>query len=81
MEIDEELLRQISDMTGGKYFRATDSEALRRIYAKIDKLEKSKIRVHQYRQKAELFTSFVALGALLLLIEIVLSATRLRKMP
>jgi Ca-activated chloride channel family protein len=81
VEIDEELLRQISDMTGGKYFRATDSEALRRIYAEIDKLEKSKIRVHQYRQKAELFTSFVALGALLLLIEIVLSAKRLRKMP
>jgi Ca-activated chloride channel family protein len=81
VEIDEELLRKISEMTGGQYFRATDSEALRRIYTEIDKLEKSKIRVHQYRQKAEMFTSFVALAAILLLIEIILSATRLRKMP
>ena len=81
VEIDEELLRQIADQTGGKYFRATDAEALRRVYAEIDKLEKSKIRVHQYRQKAELFAPYLGWAFVLLLIELVLSATRLRTMP
>ena len=81
VEIDEELLRRIADQTGGKYFRATDAEALRRVYAEIDKLEKSKIRVHQYRQKAELFAPYLGWAFVLLLIELVLSATRLRTMP
>ncbi|TKJ42346.1 aerotolerance regulator BatA [candidate division LCP-89 bacterium B3_LCP] len=81
VEIDEELLRQIADQTGGKYFRATDAQALRRVYTEIDKLEKSKIRVHQYRQKAELFASYIGWAVLFLLIEIILSATRLRTMP
>jgi Ca-activated chloride channel family protein len=81
VQIDEELLRRIADQTGGKYFRATDAEALRQVYAEIDQLEKSKIRVHQYRQKAELFTPYLGLALILLLIEIVFSATRLRTMP
>ncbi len=81
VEIDEELLRQIADQTGGKYFRATDAEALRRVYTEIDKLEKSKIRVHQYRQKAELFMPFLSIALILLLVEVVLAATRLRRMP
>ncbi len=81
VEIDEELLGQIADQTGGKYFRATDSEALRRVYSEIDKLEKSKIRVLQYRQKAELFIPYIFIAFTLLLVEIVLSVTRLRTMP
>ena len=81
VQIDEELLRQIADQTGGKYFRATDAEALRQVYAEIDQLEKSKIRVHQYRQKAELFSSYLGLALILLLFEMILSATRLRTMP
>ncbi len=81
VKIDEDLLRKIADMTGGKYFRATDAQALRRVYAAIDKLEKSKIRVHQYRQKAELFAPFLGAALILLLIEIILSATRLKVMP
>ena len=67
--------------TGGKYFRAQDEQALRQVYQEIDQLEKSKIRVHQYRQQAELFTTFLGLALLLLLIEVILSSTRLRKMP
>jgi len=81
VKIDEKLLRQIADMTGGKYFRATDAEALRRIYNEIDQLEKSKIRVHQYRQKAELFKPYLIVAVIMLLIEIVLAATRLRTVP
>jgi Ca-activated chloride channel family protein len=81
VKIDEDLLRKISDMTGGKYFRATDAEALRRVYTAIDKLEKSKIRVRQYRQKAELFAPFLGTVLILLLIELILSSTRLKVMP
>lgn len=81
VEIDEELLTQIADQTGGKYFRATDAQALRRIYSEIDKLEKSKIQVHQYRQKAELFPQFLIWAMVLLLVETILSSTRLRTMP
>ena len=81
VKIDEELLRKISDQTGGKYFRATDEQALRKVYQEIDKLEKSKIRVHQYRQRAELFPSLLGIGLLLFMLEILLSKTRLRILP
>jgi len=81
VKIDEELLRKIADQTGGKYFRATDEQALRKVYQEIDKLEKSKIRVRQYRQRAELYSSYLGLGLLLFLVEIFLSTTRLRTLP
>ncbi len=81
VKIDEELLRHISDETGGKYFRATDAQALRKVYQEIDKLEKSKIRVHQYRRTAELFTAYTGWAAILLLIEMLLAGTRLRSLP
>jgi Ca-activated chloride channel family protein len=81
VEIDEDLLRQISAQTGGEYFRATDAETLREVYAEIDKLEKSKIRVLQYRQKAELFSSYLGWVLIFIFIEMLLSATRLRTLP
>ncbi len=81
VKIDEELLQKVSQETGGEYFRAQDEEALRNVYREIDKLEKSKIREHQFRQQAELFGSFLALGLVLLLLEMILSATRLRTLP
>ncbi|HEX7344168.1 MAG TPA: VWA domain-containing protein [bacterium] len=81
VKIDEELLRKISDQTGGQYFRAADEQALRKVYQEIDKLEKSKIRVHQYRQRAELFSSYLSLGLFLFMLEILLSKTRLRTLP
>lgn len=81
VKIDEELLRKISAQTGGQYFRATDEQALRKVYQEIDKLEKSKIRVHQYRQRAELFPPYLGLGLFLFMLEILLSKTRLRTLP
>jgi Ca-activated chloride channel homolog len=81
VKIDEELLRKIADQTGGKYYRAKDTESLRRIYGDIDRLEKSKIRVHQYRQKTELYFSWLTAALLLLLAEISLTSTRLRTLP
>lgn len=71
VEIDEAMLKQISSMTNGSYFRATNNQKLKEIYGEIDKLEKSKIDVKQYSRKYEEYRMF-ALGALvLLLIEII----------
>ncbi len=68
VEIDEALLQQISNLTGGKYFRATNNEKLEAIYKDIDKLEKSKIDVMEYSKKTEKFIPllFIALGLFLL---------------
>jgi Ca-activated chloride channel family protein len=53
VEIDETILREIADNTGGKYFRATDNNKLEQVYSEIDKLEKSKIDVRQFSRKDE----------------------------
>lgn len=69
VDIDEPTLTKIASITGGKYFRATDNEALKNIYEQIDKLEKAKIDVTQYNKKTELFLPFALIAALLLVIE------------
>ncbi len=66
VEIDEELLRQIAKMTGGKYFRATSANDLQQVYQQIDRLEKTKIEVTSIKRYSEEFRWF-ALGALLIL--------------
>ncbi|MGQ9619473.1 MAG: vWA domain-containing protein [Bacteroidales bacterium] len=67
VEIDEDILKNISDMTGGTYFRATDNEKLVQIYSEIDKMEKSKIDVRQYKIREEkfLFPALLATGLFL----------------
>jgi Ca-activated chloride channel family protein len=55
VEIDEELLKAIAERTGGEFFRATDSGSLRRIFDRIDKLEKSEIKTSAYRRYREWF--------------------------
>ncbi len=67
VEIDEEMLTQIAQMTGGEYFRATDNDTLQAVYDRINALEKSKIETNDYTRYYELFTAY-ALGALLLLV-------------
>ena len=57
VEIDEEVLEEIADMTGGQYFRATDNQGLIKIYDEIDALEKSKISVQEYSKKEEEYMS------------------------
>lgn len=81
VEIDELVLKRISDITGGLYFRARDSRALSEIYEKINKLEKSEIKVKEYRSYNELFSLFLVPALLILLIEIILSRTVLLKVP
>lgn len=67
VKIDEKLLKEIADQTGGKYFRATDNKSLQRIYDEIDMLEKSKIKVASIQRVSEEFYPF-AFGALVLLL-------------
>jgi len=81
VEIDEGLLRQIADMTGGKYFRATDNESLKKIYTEIDKMEKSKITEKDYTDRAEEFLPFAVVASILLLLEILFRNTLLRTIP
>jgi Ca-activated chloride channel family protein len=79
--IDEATLEQIAQLTGGRYFRATDAAALRTIYAEIDRLEKApNVAEHQQRY-VELYPLVTALGLSLLLFEIVMINTRLRAIP
>ncbi len=81
VEIDEALLEKIADQTGGKYFRATDNRTLKSIYEEIDRLEKSKIEVTQFRRHREEFYSAGLAAGLFLLLELFLSQTFFRKMP
>ncbi len=80
-KLDEDTLKNMAGRTGGKYFRATDSNALRNIYKKIDKLEKTKIKTKQYLQYIEKFRPFVFFGLLLLITYIGLDNTILIKVP
>lgn len=81
VDIDEDMLRQIAAMTGGSYFRATDNNKLKEIYAEIDKMEKTKIRVQEYSKKSEIYLPFALVAFLALLGEVVLKNTILRKLP
>jgi Ca-activated chloride channel family protein len=81
VEIDENMMKEISTITKGQYFRATDNKALKEIYETIDKLEKTKIEVTSYRSASELFYPWLFGGLLLLLLELVLGKTVFRKLP
>ena len=75
VQIDEELLQQVAAQTDGKYFRATSNSKLREIYGEIDKLEKSKIDVTEYRKKKEEFLPYALLAFILITLEIILRNT------
>ena len=79
--VDEETLKQIAEITDGRYFRATDNQKLSEIYQEINQLETTKIEVTEYTRYKELAAYPLILAALLLMLEIVLSNTRLRKIP
>jgi len=81
VNIDEKLLTQIAQETGGKYYRAKDNESLRSIYDEIDHLEKSRIEVSAIRRYSEQFFPFALGAALFLLLELLLRWTVFRKFP
>jgi len=75
VEIDEAILREISEKTGGRYFRATDNNKLVQVYSEIDKMEKSKIDVRQFTRREEKFMIPAAIAFALLALEILLRLT------
>jgi len=81
VRIDERTLKKIAELTGGHYFRATDSATLESIYAEINQLEKTTNVVEQFQQYAERFYLFLLPALVLLLQEIVLTNTRFRTIP
>ena len=81
VDIDEDTLKKISDLTGGQYFRATDLESLKTIYKQIDEMEKSEVKVIDHSEYTELFHYFLIPGLMVLLLEILLSNTVLRRIP
>lgn len=78
VQIDEPLLKQIANETGGMYFRATGNKSLKEVYNKIDKLEKSKIKISNYHRKSEHYHIFLCLALVCLLTEFILSKTYLK---
>lgn len=80
-EFDEKSLQNIATMTGGQYFRATDNNKLRSIYQEIDQMEKTKIDVREYNKKNEEFYIFAIVALLLLVAELLLRNTVLKRIP
>ncbi len=78
VEIDEKLLTTIANSTGGRYYRATSNQKLDEIYTEIDKLERSKIEVTEFRRLHEEFYPLVAWALALLLLEFLLRKTIFR---
>ncbi|MEI6683684.1 MAG: VWA domain-containing protein [Bacteroidota bacterium] len=81
VDLDESLLMEIAKSSDGKYFRATNNAKLRAIYKEIDKMEKSKIDVTEFRKKKEEFLPFVLVAFILLGIEVLLRYLYLKNIP
>jgi Ca-activated chloride channel family protein len=80
-DLDEKALTTIADMTGGKYFRATDNRTLKAIYKEIDRLEKTRMEVTAYKRYSELYGIWLVLGLISVLAELGLSHSILRRSP
>lgn len=81
VELDEETMRGIADLTGGGYFRASDDKSLEQIYVEIDKLEKTKLKTKRYHITSEHYMQFVLWALLLICLELLLRLTWLRTNP
>ncbi len=81
VSLDEGTLKGIAEATGGRYFRAVDTEGLERIYALIDDLEKTKVEVREYTEYEELFPFLLLPALFLLVLDVLLRATWLRTLP
>ena len=81
VEIDEALLSEIAESTGGRYFRATDNTKLAEIYGEINKMEKARTTVDSFPIYKELFVGYVLLALLALLLELVFNWFIIRRLP
>jgi Ca-activated chloride channel family protein len=79
--VDERLLKQIAQVTGGFYAKASSGEDLMKIYEEIDKLEKTEVKSLEYTSYAEQFDKFALAGLILLALEVLLGCTVFRKVP
>ncbi|HKN46642.1 MAG TPA: VWA domain-containing protein [Candidatus Polarisedimenticolia bacterium] len=80
-DIDEKTLQDIAGATGGQYFRATDTQSLHTIFRTIDRMERTELKVRGYTRRTEKFADFLYPGAFLVLAELVLAGTLLRRIP
>ena len=80
VEIDENLLKNIAETTGGRYFRATDNTKLSEIYSEINKMEKARTTIDSFPIYKELFTGFALIALACLLLEVLISFI-LRRLP
>lgn len=81
VSLDEETLEKIANITGGLYFKATNTEALKEIYNTIDKMEKTDRKVKEYGKNNEIFGPFLILAILTFILELILANTLLAKIP
>ena len=81
VQIDEPLMREVAQLTGGEYFRATDNKSLEAVYAEIDQLEKSKIHVDEYTHRSEEYWLWALCALLLLAVEALVRYVGLRVLP
>ncbi len=81
VDLDEPTLQEMAELTGGSYFRATDRESLETVFEEIDALETTEIQVENFTRYGERFPPVLAAGLFLLLLEIGLGQTVLRKLP
>jgi Ca-activated chloride channel family protein len=81
VEIDENLLSEIAESTGGRYFRATDNTKLAEIYGEINKMEKARTTVDSFPIYKELFGKYALLALLALLLELVFNWFIIRRLP
>lgn len=81
VDIDEFVLKRIADLTGGIFFRARDPASLSEIYARINQLEKTELKVREYKNFDELFHFFLIPGLIFLLVELGLKNTAFLRIP
>ncbi|MCX6155440.1 MAG: VWA domain-containing protein [Candidatus Kapabacteria bacterium] len=81
VDLDENLLKQIASLTGGKYYRATGNKALEEIYSEIDKLEKTRIDVAYFSRYSELFFPYALVAFILLAVELLFRYTIFKTLP
>lgn len=81
VEIDEQLLKQIADLTDGKYFRATDNTKLMEIYSEINEMEKTRTTVDSFPVYSELFMRYALIALVALILEVIFRFFIIRRLP
>ncbi len=81
INLDDQTLKKVAKITGGKFFRAMDTESLKLIYQEINRLEKTEIQQTGYREYRQFFWIFLSLALFALLLEIILTNTIILKVP